>query len=130
MLLIALRPEYQLSVDQGKNRLFYQNFAAMQFARALPHYVADWQAALTQMQPGFTVLSDMQVVNQGNQALLAGFRAVEQLLVARGVRLLAEVHMPGLPTRVSSHDISHAQVMPVRHFLSVWEALQFLDEPG
>ena len=70
-----------------------------------------------------------QIVNHANPDLLAGFHAVEQLIAARGVRLLAEVHVPGLPSRFYSDDITHGHIMAVRHFLSVWEALQFLDEP-
>lgn len=130
MLLIALRPEYQLSVDKAKNRIFYQNFAPMQFAHALPHYLADWANALAEVRPGFNVLSDMQVVNQTNQDNLLGFQRVEKLIAAHGVRLMAEVHMPGLPTRSFSNDITTEQSMPVRRFLSVWEAMQFLDEPA
>lgn len=129
MVLLALRPEYQLSVDQTRNCLFYQNFEAMQFAYELPHYVADWQAALTYIRPGFRLLSDMQIVNQANPALLVTFQEVEQLIVDHGVHLMAEVHIPGFPTRHYSTDINNGQAMTVRHFLSVWEALQFLDEP-
>jgi hypothetical protein len=129
MVLIALRPEYQLSVDRAKNRIFYQNFEAMQFAHALPHYYADWAAALAEVRPGFNILSDMQVVNQTNQDAALGFQRVEQLIVAHGVRMMAEVHMPGLPTRRLSDDITTEQSMPVRRFLSIWEAMQFLDEP-
>lgn len=128
MLLTALRAEYQLSVDRPKNRLFYQNFEPMQAAQALPHYLADWQATLAQVEPGFVILTDMRVVNQANPALLAQFQAVEQLIVARGVRLVAEVHVPGLLTRRHTDDVTTEYAMPVRHFLSVWEALQYLDE--
>lgn len=128
MLLIALRPEYQLSVDQARNRVFYQNFEAMQFARALPHYLLDWAAALARVRPGFRILSDMQIVNQANPALQARFQAVERLIVAHGVCLVAEVSVPGVPTRRHCDEVTTEQAMPVRQFLSVWEALQFLDE--
>ena len=130
MLLIALRAEYQISVDPARNRVFYQNFAPMRSARALPHYLPDWQATLARVRPGFDVLGDMQVVNEGRSALLATFQAAEQLIVAAGVRLMAEVHVPGRPTRRHSDEVTTDRAMPVRHFLSVWEALQFLDEPA
>ena len=130
MVLIALRPEYQLSVDRAKNRIFYQNFGPMQHAQSLPHYFTDWAAALAEVRPGFNILSDMQVVNQANHDLLHGFQRVEQLIVDHGVRMMAEVHMPGLPTRRYSDDITTDQAMPVRRFLSIWEAMQFLDEPA
>lgn len=127
MRLIALRSEYQLMVETGRNCVFYQNFAAMQTAESLPHYLADWTAALAEVGPSFHILSDMQVVNQTSNALRADFQAVEQLIVARGVLIVAEVHIPGLPTRRHTDEVTTAQAMPVRQFLSIWEAAHFLD---
>ncbi|WP_035557725.1 hypothetical protein [Hymenobacter sp. IS2118] len=128
MHLIAFRPEYQLTVEHEKNRLFYQNFGPMQWATTLPHYLADWKAALAEIRPGFSILSDMQVVNQSNQDLLAHFQAVEQMIVARGITVVAEVHVPGQSTRRYCDDVTTAQAMPVSQFLTMWEAAQFLDE--
>ncbi|WP_210520187.1 hypothetical protein [Hymenobacter terricola] len=128
MLLIAFRPEYQLTVDPAKNRIFYQNFGQMQWATSLPHYVADWTAALAEIRAGFSILSDMQVVNQVNPALRAQFMAVEQLIVAHEVRMVAEIHVPGLPTRRHSDLVTTSLAMPVRQFLTLWEADQFLDD--
>ena len=65
-----------------------------------------------------------------NPALLTTFQAAEQLIVSRGVRLVAEVHVPGVSTLREADEVTTRQVMPVRHFLSVWEALQFLEEPA
>lgn len=128
MLLIAFRPEYQLTVECEKNRLFYQNFGQMQQATSLPHYIDDWAAALAEVKPGFNILSDMQIVNQVSHDLQAVFQAVEQLIVARGVNLVAEVHVPGLPTRRCCDEVTTSQAMPVRQFLNIWEAAQFLDD--
>jgi GTP:adenosylcobinamide-phosphate guanylyltransferase len=128
MRLIAFRPEYQLTVEDDKNRLFYQNFGQMQRATCLPDYIEDWKAALSEVSPGFSILSDMQVVNQTSHDLRSKFQAVEQLIVQRGVSMVAEVHVPGLPTRRSCDAVTTAQVMPVRQFLNIWEAAQFLDD--
>lgn len=127
---VALRAEYQLSVDGAQNRILYENFLAMRGAVALPGYVSDWQMVLQQVRPGFSVLCDMRIVNQANPGLLPTFQAVEQLIVAAGVGLVAEVHVPGLPTRRYSDDVTTEQAMAVSQFMSVWEALQFLDEPA
>ena len=127
MRLIALRLEYQLLVEPARNRIFYQNFGPMQTATVLPHYEADWTAALAEMLPGFQILSDMQVVNQTNRALLIHFQAVERLIVAKGVHIVAEVHVPGLLTRRLIDKVTTSRAMPVRQFLSIWEAAYFLD---
>lgn len=129
MVIIAFRPEYQLTVDAAKNRIFYQNFDRMQWATALPHYEADWTAALAEVKAGFCILSDMQVVNQVNPLVpRPEFLAVERLIVAHGVRMVAEIHVPGLPARRHSDVITTSLAMPVRQFLSLWEADQFLDD--
>lgn len=128
MLLVAFRPEYRLSVESVKNRVFNENFGAMRAATALPHYLTDWAAALAQVQPGSSILSDMQVTNRGNPALRAVFRAAEQLIVAAGGRVVAGVHVPGRPTRQHRDEVTTGRAMPVRHFFPFWEAAHFLDE--
>ena len=128
MRSIAFRSEYQIMVEDSKNRIFYQNMPPMQTAMALPFYLADWATALSQVEPGFAILSDMQVVNQVCPELMTKFRRVEQLIVGRGVSIVAEVHIPGLPTRRLTDEVTTGQAMPVRHFLSIWEGAQFLDD--
>ena len=126
MRLIALHPKYQLIIEPALNRIFYQNFGPMQ-AAGPPRYRADWTAALAEMRAGFHILSDMQVVNQTTNALLADFQAVERLIVARGVHIVAEVHLPGLPTRRHTDEVTTSRAMLVCQFLCIWEAAHFLD---
>jgi hypothetical protein len=129
MQIIAFRPEYQISVEHAKNRIFYQNFGLMQAAVALPHYLDDWAKALAEVRPGFTILADLQVVNQVNDPELQNvFQIIERLIIQQGVRLLAEVHIPGLPTRSFRDQVNTSEAMPVRYFLNLWEAAQFLDD--
>lgn len=128
MRIIAFRPEYQILVEDAKNRVFYQNLPPMQLAMELPHYLADWATALAEVEPGFTILCDMQIVNQACPELLAKFQTVERLIVQRGVSIVAEVHIPGLPTRRATDEVTTSLAMPVRHFLSIWEGAQFLDD--
>lgn len=128
MRIIVSRSEYQILLEDSKNRVFYQNLPPMQWALSLPHYLADWKATLAEVKPGFTILCDMQIVNQACPGLLAKFRKVEQLIVKRGISIVAEVHVPGLPTRRATDEVTTAQAMPVRYFLSIWEGAQFLDD--
>jgi len=128
MRIIAFRPEYQILVEDAKNRVFYQNLPPMQLAMSLPHYLADWEATLREVEPGFTILCDMQIVNQVCPGLREKFQKVEQMIVGRGVSIVAEVHIPGLPTRRATDEVTTGQAMPVRYFLSIWEGAQFLDD--
>ena len=127
MRLIAIRPEYQLTVDSFRNRIFYQNFGHMRLASVLPHYRTDWSAALAEVHPGFSILSDMQVVNEEGKGLMSEFQAVEQLIVLRGVSLVAEVHVPGSAIRHYHEAVTTSQAMPVEYFLDILDAIHFLD---
>ena len=41
--------------------------------------------------------------------------------------MVTEVHVPGLPTRRLTDEVTTSRAMPVRQFLSIWEAAYFLD---
>ena len=41
--------------------------------------------------------------------------------------MVAKVHLPGLPTRRHSDEVTTSRAMPVRQFLSILEAAHFLD---
>lgn len=41
MQLVAFRPEYQITVEPLRNRIFYKHYAEPA-AATLPHYLTDW----------------------------------------------------------------------------------------
>lgn len=128
MRLIAFRPEYQLTADPVKNRIFYKPFAEMNAATALPDFLPDWQRTLAQVQPGFTVLTDTTQLTASNPALLDAFMAAQALIMARGVRTVAEIHRPGATTEAVTEQARSRTALPVRRFVDLWEADKFLDE--
>ena len=129
MRLIAFRPEYQITAEPSRNRIFYKHFAALAEANELPEYLHDWQQALDAMRPGFTILSDMTELNEVAGPLARLFEQAQQLLDGRGLRMIATVHAPGVA-------LAHAEPAPDetlaryprRSFTGLWEADQFLDE--
>ena len=127
MPLIAFRPEYQLTAEPDQNRLRYTVFGEMQAAPALPHYLADWAAALATVRPGFTILTNVTALQAVNEALQPAFVAAQQLIRAHGVAMVAEIHRPDSPSHRTSAAISTASGMPVRTFVDAWEANRFLD---
>ena len=119
MHLIAFRPGYQITVNPAKNRVFYKPFAEMNQATALPHYLADWQLALAQVQSGFTILTDVTQMDAANPHLLDTFVAPQSLLVAGGVRLVAEIHLPDSVHQATNEAASRRSALPVRRFLDL-----------
>lgn len=128
MRLIAFRPEYQLTVDPAKNRIFYKPFTEMNEATDLPDFLPDWQRALARVRPDFTVLTDTTQLTASNPDLLDLFVAVQTLVLAHGVGTVAEIHRPGAPTEAVTEQARNRSALPVRRFVDLWEADRFLDE--
>ena len=124
MRLIAFRPEYQITAEPSRNRIFYKHFAEIAEAQELPEYLHDWQQALDAMKPGFTILSDMTELDDVSGTLGQLFQQVQQRLEGLGLRMIATVHAPG-----NSHAFeAETPELPRRIFTDLWEADKFLDE--
>ncbi|GAA4359293.1 hypothetical protein GCM10023185_25810 [Hymenobacter saemangeumensis] len=128
MRLIAFRPEYQLTVDPARNRIFYKHYQELGDAVDLPDYLTDWQQALDAVQTGFTILTDVTNLPSTSEQLMQLFVQAQQLCVSRGVRQVAEVHSPEADTYKNSRLAREQSAMPVRTFSDLWEADKYLDD--
>ena len=128
MNLVAFRPEYQITVEPARNRIFYKHYAELAEANELPDYLADWRLALAAMRPGFTILSDMTDLPTVSDDLAGLVGQAQQLVLSYGLLLMATVHAPGSETYYASHTVREDSGMPMRTFTDLWEADKFLDE--
>jgi hypothetical protein len=127
MRLIAFRPEYQLTVEPDRNRIFYKHYAELENATELPDYLTDWELALEAVHPGFTILTDVTNLPTTSEHLTQLFVLAQQLCVRRGVRQVAEVHSPEADTYKASRTARELSSLPVRTFSDLWEADHYLD---
>jgi hypothetical protein len=130
MHLVAFRPEYQITVEPLRNRIFYKHYAEPAQATALPHYLTDWEHALAATEPGFTILSDLTALPTVSAALSELLVQAQHLVVRHGVRLVAAVHVAGSETYRSSQVVGAESALPVCTFTDLWEADKYLDEAG
>lgn len=128
MQLIAFCPEYQITVEPDRNRIFYKHYAELAQAKELPNYLNDWRLALAIMQPGFTILSDMTDLPTVSDHLAELIGLAQQLVLGMGVRQVATVHAPSSETYYISETVRAESALPVRTFTDLWEADKFLDE--
>ncbi len=128
MRLIAFRPEYQITAEMSRNRIFYKHFAELAQAQALPEYLNEWQQALDTMRPGFTILSDMTELAEVSGPLAKLFEQAQALLDGRGLRMIATVHAPGVALAHTEPASEAADQYARRNFTDLWEADRFLDE--
>jgi hypothetical protein len=127
MRLIAFRPEYQITVEPNRNRIFYKHYPELAQAAELPDYVSDWRQALAEMRPGFTILSDMTALDSVSALLAALIAEAQQLAIEYGVGLVAAVHAPDSATHRAALAGELDSALPVRSFIDLWEADKFLD---
>ena len=128
MRLIAFRPEYQITAEPSRNRIFYKHFAELAQAQELPEYLSDWRQALDAMKPGFTILSDMTELEIASGPLTKLFEQVQQMLDGRGLRMIATVHAPDVLLAHAEASEEAPSKYPRRNFTDLWEADKFLDE--
>ena len=128
MQLIAFCPEYQITVEPDRNRIFYKHYAELAQAQELPNYLNDWRLALAIMQPGFTILSDMTDLPTVSDHLAELIGLAQQLVLGMGVRQVATVHAPSSETYYISETVRAESALPVRTFTDLWEADKFLDK--
>ncbi|MCI1186659.1 hypothetical protein MON38_04460 [Hymenobacter sp. DH14] len=128
MRLIAFRPEYQITAEPSRNRIFYKHFAELAQAQELPEYLSDWQQALDAMKPGFTILSDMTELDDVSGPLAKLFEQAQTLLDGRGLRMIATVHAPDVALAHAATSAEAPAKYPRRSFTDLWQADKFLDE--
>lgn len=128
MQLIAFCPEYQITVEPARNRIFYKHYAELAQAQELPNYLNDWRLALAIMQPDFTILSDMTDLPTVSNHLAELIGLAQQLVIGMGVRQVATVHAPSSETYYISETVRAESALPVRTFTDLWEADKFLDK--
>ena len=128
MQLIAFCPEYQITVEPARNRIFYKHYAELAQAQELPNYLNDWRLALAIMHPDFTILSDMTDLPTVSNHLAELIGLAQQLVLGLGVRQVATVHAPSSETYYISETVRAESALPVRTFTDLWEADKFLDK--
>ena len=127
MSLVAYRPEYRIRVDEGRNQLVYERLEELTLATTLPHYISDFERALTYLRVGFTMLSDLRRTLGPNVQLIPVFLRKHELLLEAGIGIVAEVH-PTAPTmRQISRVLREQSKLPVKLFTSRTEAEAFLE---
>ncbi len=126
MLFTAYRPEYHLGYREELNQVVFQRFEEFTLADALPHYLADWQRALTLVRPGFTVLCDLRRTLGPNTKLLPIFQRARELMHAAGLAMMAEVHPRSATMMQMSRVLHERAALPVQRFTDLQQAEEFL----
>lgn len=128
MPLVAYRPEYRIYLDETLNHLVYERMEELTLAPDLPFYLSDIRRALSQVQPGFTLLCDLRRTLGPNLKILPLFQASRELLQQAGVGMVVEVHSPQPSMRRLTQMLRRKVALPTHQFTTLEEAEAFLHE--
>ncbi|KAA9331896.1 hypothetical protein [Adhaeribacter soli] len=91
MIIITRNQFYELVYSPAKNRIYFTIRGYWRNPEQVPDFFADWQKALQQTQPGFTVLADLQEMITHPVAVKEMHFKVASSLLAAGISYIAEV---------------------------------------
>ena len=118
---------YQIGIDKSKNRIYVTIIGFWRSPEEVSEYVPDLDRALLQLQPGFTLLTDLTQMKTHPKTLNPVHLAAQQLLVAGGLTQTAEVVSSSF-VQFQAESLSKQSEMPLRQFSSIEEASAYLDQ--
>lgn len=119
--------QYQIGIDKDKNRAFITIIGFWRNPEEVSEYLPDLDRALQQLQPDFTLLTDLSQMKPHPQALNPVHLAAQQLLLSRGLTQTAEVISSSI-VQFQTDLLSKQSSMPLRQFKSLEQASAYLDE--
>ncbi|WP_375437941.1 hypothetical protein [uncultured Hymenobacter sp.] len=127
MILVAFHLEYQITVDEDRNRVTCERFEELSLAIDLPFFLSDWQRALSYMKVNFTVLCDARCRIGPNVRLMPLYLRLHHLWLEAHVGIVAEVHPTVFNMQQISRVLREQTKLPVQLFTDRAEAEAFLD---
>ncbi len=118
---------YQIGIDKDKKRAFITIIGFWRSPEEVSEYLKDLDRALLQLQPGFTLLTDLSQMKTHPQTLKPVHLQAQQLLLSRGLTQTAEVVSSSI-VQFQTESLSKQSSMPLRQFNSLEEATAYLDE--
>ena len=124
---IANNSCYDLAYDRSKNRVYFTIHGYWKNAEAVPELLADWDKALGQIHPGFTVIIDMRSMITHPQGLNKLHAEAQQKVAASGVSKVANVMPTDKIASLQVAEIINCTNLPSKNFNSLPEAEEWLD---
>lgn len=82
---------YKIYTDPTKNRIYFSVTGSIKDLEAIPHFLEDWQKAISEVQINFTVLSDVRAMGMQAKTVAKLQQSIQSYLMLNGVSEVAEV---------------------------------------
>lgn len=121
---------YEVSVDQGKNRVFFSLIGFWENANVVPDLYDDCMKAVDKVKPGYTILANLKDFKTPPPEVIKLTAKVQESLVKRGASKSAEV-LDSMLVKYNmdkSSEASGLTTIQLKQFDNVAAAVAWLDE--
>lgn len=117
---------YEMAVDPSINRFYLRILGFWRSKEEVSGYLPDLEKALSEIQPGFTLLTDLSEMKTHPAEVQELHLQAQALLLRKGLRQTAEVYASSF-VQFQTSAISKKSTMPSRQFESHEAAEGYLD---
>lgn len=125
---VAQREKYSISVDSSSNRIYYTMTGFWRNPQEFSDYLNDWNKAISQVKPGFTILTDVRNFKTPPASFKSMFDNMQKMLNEAGLRKTAELFGKDTVVELSLDSIAKSSGMKKRNFTDQAKAEAWLDE--
>jgi hypothetical protein len=126
---IAERDKYSIEVNKVINRIYFTIQGFWKDPADVPNYLSDWERAIEEVRPGFTILTDARKMKTPTRQVAKLHERVQAMLVKAGLRKTAEVVPEGAVEQMSLNRYAQESGMNKGSFENQKEAEAWLDMP-
>ena len=127
IITIAQTPQYQISVQKEKNRAFLKINGFWRNAEQVSNYLTDWEKAVAELKPGFTLLTDATEMKIHPTSVRELHEKAQAYVIKAGVRKVAELQLNKV-AELQLDSVSKDTKMPKQNFNTREEAELWLDK--
>lgn len=124
--IIVKNKFYQIALNPSLNRVYLTIIGFWRTPQEVASYLPDLEKALRQLQPGFTLLTDLTGMKTHPAPVQAVHLAAQALLLRKGLRQTAEVTASSL-VQFQTDTYAKNSKMPLRQFSSAEQAEAYLN---
>ncbi len=119
---------YKLRTDPIKNRIYFIVVGSIKDINLIPHFVEDWQKAISEVQANFTVLSDVRTMGMQAKTVEKLQQSIQSYLMQQGVSEVAEITAINDIANLQASQIVERSGIITKKFKIVEDAEKYLDK--
>lgn len=127
MTEIAKTAQYEIAVDEIKNRVYLKIYGFWKNPQAVAGYISDWQKTMKLVKPNFTLLTDLTTMVTHPPEVTEVHKHAQEIITAGGLKFTAEVKPKDIVTAMQLTRVAKKSQMPMKQFDTFEKAEAFLN---